>query len=126
MARILTLEELPKDELLRDDVTAEDIAVTHAFIEDFSWSKGVDPIEISNTHVPYKVKQLAINYTYMMVAQNKSIMNQKGIDGADAYELKRKVYAAKVEALKNEITVPVLLGTGARESSFPTIRILRS
>jgi len=120
------MEDFTKDELLRDLVTVQDIADTHEFIEDFSWSKGVDPIEIPNTEVPYKVKQLAINYTYMTAAQNASIMNQKGIDGADAYELKRKVYAAKVEALKNEITVPVLLGTGARESSFPTIRILRS
>ena len=126
MAKFCSLEDFKKDELLSDMVTEQDIADTHEFVEDFSWSKGVDPLEIPNTHVPYKVKQLAINYTYMMVAQNASIMNQKGTDGADAYELKRKVYAAKVDALKDEITVPVLLGAGARESCFPVIRMVRA
>lgn len=126
MARIITLEELPKDELLQDLVTNEDIAATHEFIEDFSWSKGVDPIEISNTHVPYKLKQLAINYTYMTVANNKSIMNNKAQDGADAYDLKRKVYAAEVERLKNEITAPVLLGHSPRQSLIPTIQVFRA
>jgi hypothetical protein len=126
MKNYCTLADFQRDELLREIITQDDIIGATEFVNDFAWSKDVDPIEIPNIEIPYKVKQLAISYAFMTAAQNQSIMNQKGIDGADAYELKRKVYAAKVEALKNEITVPVLLGHSTRESSFPTIRILRS
>lgn len=124
MGKYCSLDTLPKDELLQELVTEDDISETDAFMDDFALSKGVNPSLI--IQMPYKVRKLAVNYTYMMVAQNKSLMNQKGIDGADAFELKRKVYAAEVAKLKDEITAEVLLSMSARESSIPTIRILRS
>lgn len=122
------IEDLQRDELLRSVVSQDDVGEADAYIRDLSWSVGIDPINIPNTDIPYKVKQLAINYALMTAAGNKSRMNQKGVDGVDAYELKRKTYKEKVDALTNDIkdTPSVLLGPHKKRSSFMTIRMLRS
>ncbi len=122
-----TIDDLQRDELLRNSVSTDDIAEADAYIDDLSWSVGIDPIQIPKIEVPYKVKQLAIAYALMTAAGNKSRMNQKGQDGVDAYELKRKVYAEKVASLKNDIvaTPSILLGRNGRPSAFKTIALVR-
>lgn len=121
-----TLDDLQRDELLKTSVSNDDIAEADAYVNDLSWSVGIDPIRIP-TEVPYKIKQLAIAYALMTAASNKSRMNQRGEDGVDAYELKRKVFAAKVDNLTNYITATpaVLLGPIVRSSSIKSISLAR-
>lgn len=120
------IDDLQRDELLKSAVSDNDISEADDYINDLSWSVGIDPIRIP-TEIPYKVKQLAIAYALMTAASNKSRMNQKGQDGVDAYELKRKVYAAKVTSLTDDITASpsILLGRNSRPSTFKSIALTR-
>lgn len=120
------IEDFKRDALLGEDVTEEDILATTDYIDDLAWQIGVDPSNIPNVNVPYKVKQLAIYYTFMNMAQDSSRMNNKAQDGADAYEFKRRVYASKVDALVEQMTPRVLLGNNFHDSAFPVITIGRA
>jgi hypothetical protein len=121
-----TLDDM-QDGMLKKIVTVDDIAEAEEYIDDLAWSVGIDPIRIPKIEVPYKVRKLAVYYALMTVANNKSIMNQRGQDGADAYELKRKVYAAKVDEITKDIKLSpiILLGQKPRSNAFRTIALGR-
>ncbi|MDU2066631.1 MAG: hypothetical protein E6713_17570 [Sporomusaceae bacterium] len=115
-----------RDELLKKDATQDDIDEATAYIDDLAESLGVAPTRILSPP-PYKVKKLAMAYALMTTASNKSRMNQKGVDGVDAWELKRKVFAAEVDRLTSEIkeTPSILTGKKKRSNLFQTIDLVR-
>ncbi len=123
-----TLDDM-KDSILKKLVTTDEIAEAEAYINDLAWSVGIDPIRIPKIEIPYKVHKLAIAYTLMTVAMNKSAMNTRAHDGEDAYELKRKIYVKQVDDLTREIKLNTdfLLGENKKKigSYFRSIELVR-
>ena len=117
------------DELLKEYLQQYDgIAKSTRYIEDLAAGLGVSPEEIIDP-VPFKVAELAECYALMETAKKKSMMNGSGgEDGADAYELKRRVYAAEVSRLEAQITADTLTGgQSVRRRTFPgSIPLYRS
>lgn len=101
-------EEL-RDQLLADMLTEEDCVDADDYIEDLARSLGVEPVDIA-VPTPYKVKQLVMSYALMVCARNGSIMNEKGSDGTDAYEMKRRVYQREIDRLTSAMTADILTG----------------
>jgi len=102
------------DELLAEFVTAKLIAEADADINDVALSLGVLPTRIP-TPCPNIVKKLSIAKVYNAVARDKSMMNTEGEDKSDAYELKRRIWAAEATRLEGLLTASALVGgaTGA-------------
>lgn len=108
-----------RDELLRRLLKQEDIDESTAYIDDIAARLRVDPAMIP-TPAPYAVRTLAMSYALMQTALNASMNNGNGGENAaDAYELKRRVYSARVAELESEITAQTLLGQGSRKARFP-------
>lgn len=92
------------ESLLKTVVGISHIEKSTRYIENLAISLGVKVDEITNP-IPMKIQELAECYTFMEAAKKKSKMNASGSsEGADAYELKRRVYAAEVDKLTKEIT----------------------
>ncbi len=108
------------DEMLKDCVTPKHIADSSAYIEDFANSLGVKPERIIDP-TPFKVKKLAEAYALMETAKKQSMMNTNGaVEGADAYELKRRVYVAEINNLESQITADTFMGgKAAKKRTFP-------
>lgn len=108
------------DEMLRDCVSEEHIRRSSAYIEDVAESMGVTPERILRP-TPFKIQRLAEAYALMETAKKQSMMNtNSSVEGADAYELKRRVYAAEVERLEGQITADTFTGgLSARRRAFP-------
>lgn len=98
-----------RDELIKKIVVATDCTEADAIILDMALALGVTADQIA-TPLPYTVKALAIALSCVIAARNKSIMNVRGEDGADAYELKRQVWQKEVDRLKAGLTADVLTG----------------
>ncbi|WP_371374388.1 hypothetical protein [Sporomusa aerivorans] len=108
-----------RDELLKRQLKPEDIDESTAYIDDIAARLRVDPAMIPNP-APYAVRTLAMSYALMQAALNASMNNGNGGENAaDAYELKRRVYAARVTELEGEINAQTLLGRGSQKSKFP-------
>ncbi len=108
-----------RDKLLQKLVKQEDIEESTAYIDDIALRLGVMPARIPSP-APYQVRTLAMCYALMTTAQNETRMNSDGgEDGADAYELKRRVYAKRVAELEAQITAQTLLGGGSAGKKFP-------
>lgn len=108
-----------RDELLKDLITEEDIADSTNYIEDIAMRLGVSPLRIPKP-APYQVKTLAMCYALMLTALNASRNDGGGGDNeADAYELKRRVYAKRVAELETQVTAQTLLGGGSAGKRFP-------
>lgn len=106
-----------RDKLLK--ITEEDIAESTAYIDDLAMRLDVDPTRIP-VPVPYSVKTLAMCYALMTAALNASRNNGGGGENkADAFELKRRVYAKRVAELESQITAKTLLGGGSQKLKFP-------
>lgn len=120
------LADVQKDSMLKKIVTEDEIKEAGDYIDDLSWSVGIDPIRIP-VPAPYKVQQLAIAYTLMTVANNKSIMNTRAQDGEDAFALKQKIYAAKVRDLTKAIkqSPKILLGKNPRRNPIRSVSLER-
>ena len=108
------------DILLARKVTPEIILQSTIFIEDTAGNYGVTPDRIADP-TPYKISKLAMYYAYMTAALESSYMGSNGSqDGADAYELKRRVYAGMVASLLGEITADTFTnGQSSVPNSFP-------
>jgi hypothetical protein len=108
------------DELLKDSLTPEAIDKSSRYIEDLAYGLGVEVRDIVDP-VPFKVSELAEDYALMETAKKKSMMNSNGAtEGADAYELKRRVYAREVSELEGQITADMLEGTDSvKRRTFP-------
>ena len=106
------------DSLLKKEIKSNQIAKTNQYIEDLARSLGVGSI-VEPT--PFKIQQLAEAYLLMEVAKNKSMMNTSGsVEGADAYELKRRVFADEVDSLIVQITADTFTaGKSAKKNTFP-------
>lgn len=114
-----------RDELLKDMIKQEDIADSTEYIDDIALRLGVDPVRIP-VPAPYQVRTLAMCYCLMTIALNASLNNGSGGENeADAYELKRRVYAKRVAELESQITVKTLLGGGSSGKKFPMSISLR-
>lgn len=98
-----------RDELLKELVTDADFVEASAEIDDLARSLNVDPVQIPDP-APNIVRKLAAAMTLVITGRNKSLMNNAGEDGDDAYEKKRKVWAKEVDRLSNMITPELLLG----------------
>jgi hypothetical protein len=108
-----------RDKLLLKFVKPEDVAESTAYIDDIAIRLGVDPGRIP-LPAPYQVRTLAMCYALMITAQNETRMNSDGgEDGADAYELKRRIYAKRVAELEAQVTAQTLLGGGSLGKKFP-------
>lgn len=85
------------DGLLKGNVTEESVIASTEFINDLAYRFGVSVSEIPTNPVPYKIKKLAEYKALAESALSLSTMTDtdKG-SGADAYELKRKIYEEKV------------------------------
>jgi hypothetical protein len=120
------------DSMLKSVVSATHIKKSTNYIEDLAASLGV-AIEKILSPTPFKIAELAEAYTLMEAAKKKSMMNTNGqIEGADAFELKRRVYASQVDTLTNQITAvtftgPLLdvNGNAAVNLSFPISMTVR-
>ena len=108
------------DELLKEIITSEAVAKSTSYIEDLAAGLNVAVEDIAQP-TPFKVVELAECYALMETAKKKSMMNSNGNnDGADAYELKRRVYAAEVDRLEAQITAETLTGgKSAARRTFP-------
>lgn len=110
-----------RDVLLKNILKQDDIDESTAYIDDIAQRLQVSPTRIP-TPPPFQVKTLAMCYALMVCAGNASLMNgDGGENGADAYELKRKNYAKRVEELETQITAQTL--TGNASSTGRTIPI---
>ncbi|WP_110955208.1 hypothetical protein [Anaerosinus massiliensis] len=118
--RIYFDKNLIDDELLKECVTPTHIAKSTAYVEDLANSLGVGAGSIVEP-APFKIQQLAEAYALMEAAKKQSMMNTSGtVEGADAYELKRRVYAAEVDDLTDQITADTFTGgKSAKKRAFP-------
>lgn len=108
-----------RDELLKKVVVEADCIEADNLIIDMALALGVAEAQIASP-VPFAVKQLAIALTCVIAARNKSLMNNRGEDGADAYELKRQVWQKEADRLKTGLTVEVLTGGATNPvTTFP-------
>lgn len=108
------------DEMLKDCVTDKSIGKSSAFVEDLAKSLAVEVEEIS-TPTPFKIQELAEAYALMETAKKQSMMNTDGTaGGADAYELKRRVYSMVIDDLLEQITADTFTGgKSATKRAFP-------
>lgn len=108
-----------RDKLLLKLVKPEDVTESTAYIDDIAIRLGVTPGDIP-IPAPFAVKTLAMCYALMTAALNASMNNGAGGENeADAYELKRRVYAKRVLELESQITAQTLLGGGSVRKKFP-------
>jgi hypothetical protein len=108
-----------RDKLLQKLVKPEDVEESTDYIDDIAMRFGVDPGRIASP-APYQVRTLAMCYTLMITAQNETRMNSDGgEDGADAYEMKRRIYAKRVAELEAQVTAQTLLGGGSAGKKIP-------
>jgi hypothetical protein len=108
-----------RDSLLQKLVRPEDVEESAAYIDDIALRLGVNPGRIPSP-APFQVKTLAMCYALMLTAQNASRMNSDGgEDGADAYEMKRRIYAKRVAELEAQVTPQTLLGGGSAGKKIP-------
>nr|WP_092074949.1 hypothetical protein [Dendrosporobacter quercicolus]NSL49575.1 hypothetical protein [Dendrosporobacter quercicolus DSM 1736]SDN23345.1 hypothetical protein SAMN04488502_11531 [Dendrosporobacter quercicolus] len=114
-----------RDKLLVKLIKPEDIQESTDYIDDIALRLGVNPGRIP-VPAPYQVRTLAMCYALMTAAQNETRMNSDGgEDGADSYELKRRIYAKRVAELEDQITAETLLGGGSASKKFPVSIPLR-
>ncbi|MBP2629887.1 MAG: hypothetical protein H6Q70_515 [Firmicutes bacterium] len=120
------------DSMLKTYVTETHIKKSTNYIEDLATSLGVAIANIANP-TPFKIAELAEAYALMETAKKKSMMNTNGqIEGADAFELKRRVYAKQVDSLTNQITATTFTGplvdahgNAITSLSFPISMVIR-
>ena len=114
-----------RDFLLKGILKQEDIDESTAYIDDLAQRLEVAPARIPNPP-PFQVKTLAMCYALMLCAGNASLMNgDGGENGADAYELKRRNYAKRVDELELQMTAATLTGGGSTGRRIPTSIPLR-
>lgn len=110
------------DEILKDLITDRQVELSSEFIEDTALGLGVLPEAIKDP-TPFKIRQLAEAYALMEIAKKQSIMCSGSMSseaGADAYELKRRVYAAEVNELLKQITADTFTGgKSSPKRAFP-------
>lgn len=115
------------DEMLKGSVTEKQIYKASQYIEDFAESLNVDPADILDP-TPFKVAELAEAYALHETAKKQSMMNTSGaVEGADAFELKRRVYADEVSRLEAQITADTFTGgLSATRRKFPmSVKVYR-
>lgn len=120
----LTAEDI-RDELLGPLVATEDLSETDEYLEALAAERGVTLVET----LPFKVKRLAIAYCCTRICTRKSGVNPRnyqGTDGADAYELKRRVYAAQVRELEPQMSEALLSGETPEAANDGEIRLWRA
>jgi hypothetical protein len=114
-----------RDALLKGILKQYDIDESTAYIDDLAQRLEVSPARIP-TPPPFQVKTLAMCYALMLCAGNKSMMNgDGGENGADAWELKRRIYAKRVDELELQMTATTLTGGGSTGRRIPTSIPLR-
>lgn len=92
------------DALLQKKITDRILLKSSLYIEDLALNFGVRPEHIAHP-VPFKIARLAMCYTLMMTALECSRMASDGKqDGADAYELKRRVFLAELEKIEGQLS----------------------
>ena len=117
--------EVVRDSLLKGILKQEDIDESTAYIDDLAQRLEISPARIPNPP-PFQVKTLAMCYALMLCAGNKSMMNgDGGENGADAWELKRRIYAKRVDELELQMTATTLIGGGSTGRRIPTSIPLR-
>ena len=81
-----------------------EIIKSSLYIEDMALNFGVQKEEIADP-VPFKIARLAMVYALMMTALENSRMASDGSqDGADAYELKRRVFAEELKQIEAQLS----------------------
>lgn len=126
MAKIATSDI--RDELLSPLVVSDDLAEVDQYLSDLAATLEVVEADIPSV-LPYRAKQLLVAKCCEIVAKRKagfSPASYTGNDGADAYELKRRIYAADVKRLELLIDKKALTGAApaaaAGHYSFTIVR----
>lgn len=92
------------DALLQKKITDRVLLKSSLYIEDLAQNFGVRPEHIAHP-VPFKIARLAMCYALMMTALECSRMASNGNqDGADAYELKRRVFLEEIERIEEQLS----------------------
>ncbi len=92
------------DALLAKKITGRILIKSSLYIEDMALNFGVQKEEIADP-VPFKIARLAMVYALMMTALENSRMASDGSqDGADAYELKRRVFAEELKQIEAQLS----------------------
>ena len=108
-----------RDTLLKPIMEEHDIQNATEYIKMLAASYGV-PTERIKFPCTWPIKTLAITYALMCAAERRSMMNTDGTtDGADAWELKRKQYASKLESLKAELRAETFTGGAPTRGRVP-------
>lgn len=114
-----------RDELLKTILAEADILDSTAYIDDLAVRFGVNPSKIP-TPAPFQIKMLAMCYALMQTALNASMNNGSGGESeADAYELKRRIYAKRVADLESQVTAQTFTGGGSSSKKIPLSTPLR-
>lgn len=115
------------DALLGKKITDRVLVKSSLYIEDLAMNFGVRPECIAHP-VPFKIARLAMCYALMTTALESSRMASNGEqDGADAYELKRRVFAAEIKDIEEQLSADTFTnGQSAISAVCPmTIHVLR-
>lgn len=108
-----------RDVLLKDILAEADILDSTAYINDLAIRFGVSPSNIP-TPAPFQIKTLAMCYALMQTALNTSMNNGSGGESeADAYELKRRIYAKRVADLESQVTAQTFISGGSSSKKIP-------
>lgn len=110
-----------EDELLMRLMQQSDIDAADAAVEQLAINLDVDVSNIKTDPLNVRVKEYALAYAYERRAGLKMGANPKshqGTDGEDAYGVKRKVYAKKIEYLEATITEQMLTGAKKADDNF--------
>lgn len=108
------------DALLQKKITDRILLKSSLYIEDLAMNFDVRPEHIAHP-VPFKIARLAMCYALMTAALENSRMASNGQqDGADAYELKRRVFAEELKALEGQLSAETFTdGQSALAATYP-------
>lgn len=114
-----------RDDLLKTLVSDSDVAESTDYVDALAQSYGVNPACIA-TPVPFEIKTIAMTYALITCAENASMMaGDGGEDGADAYELKRRVLAKKLIEFEKRLRPETFTGGGTSAKRYPHVFRLR-
>jgi hypothetical protein len=114
------------DELLKDVITEEHNIKSSDFVEAVAKTYGVRPADIAFP-TPYLVRELAEAAAYVEAAKKRSMQNAAGdYEGADSFELKRRVYQSQIDRILKMITAADFLGDAGKRPGMSTITLWRN
>lgn len=102
-----------EDELLKTSMQPTDFAAADSYVNSLAIRLGIDPKRIPTDPIPDAVKRLAVATACERRAKMKAgtqPAQMRGANGEDIYMAKRRVYAAEMKELTDNMTIVDMLG----------------